>query len=606
MNSGDHGVGSELGSDNSDRVANDPAALLEAGIGHLRANRDLDALLCCRKALAVDPNHADSLHFMGFLSLRDNHHELAVEWTVRAIKQNPQPEYLVTLATALQGQGRYDEALRAFEKAVELRADDASLWVKLGAALEQAKRSSEALLCFQRALNFDPRNLEAAYRSAPLLHQSGRLEEALAHFNLCNELRPHHPLTLGMRSCVWRDLKRYEEYLADALDAHALAPQSLDLCINAGNALVLVDRFEDALQWLDRALARDPSSIPALENKAKALGGLHRFAEALSVCGQIKAIDPTNAKAGFNSAYYHLLLGDFEAGWSAREARWRVGGLPIHLPDGTAPVWLGGEAIRGKSVLLYSDEGLGDAIQFTRYVPMLAAQGARVTLVVQDALVPLLSGLPGLSHCLPKSAGSLPPADFRCPVMSLPLAFGTTTESIPPPVRLSAPAARRASWEARLGERTRPRVGLTWSGNPAHQDDRNRSIPLQMLLGILDAEATFVSLQKNPNPADRIVLLERTDIVDLTAHLTDFVETAALIGCLDLVITVDTSIAHLAGALGCPTWVLLPYTPDWRWQLNRDDSPWYPTVRLFRQSDKRDWREVLARVHGELLGFAAE
>jgi hypothetical protein len=192
-----------------------------------------------------------------------------------------------------------------------------------------------------------------------------------------------------------------------------------------------------------------------------------------------------------------------------------------------------------------------------------------------------------------------------CPVSSLPLAFGTRLENIPsafPYLPVSA-ESRVQAWEDRLGARDRLRVGLVWSGNPKHDNDHNRSIPLRLLTPILDADATFVSLQKDPRPDDRATLLERTEIIDLTAHLADFAETAALVSCLDLVISVDTSIVHLAGALGCPTWILLPYRPDWRWLLDRDDSPWYPTVRLFRQSAAREYGSVVDRIRTELLAM---
>jgi len=213
-------------------------------------------------------------------------------------------------------------------------------------------------------------------------------------------------------------------------------------------------------------------------------------------------------------------------------------------------------------------------------------------------------GFPGVSQCLPKNGSEGVPAfDFHCPITSLPLAFRTTLETIPAPTSyLPTPAQDlRQVWEERLGHHDGLRVGLVWSGNPKHGNDRNRSIPLRTLSRILDVDACFVSLQKDARSDDRAVLRERTDIIDLTAHLTDFVETAALISCLDLVITVDTSVAHLAGALGRPTWILLPHTPDWRWLLNRDDSPWYPTARLFRQTETRDYANVLDRVRRELL-----
>jgi hypothetical protein len=265
-------------------------------------------------------------------------------------------------------------------------------------------------------------------------------------------------------------------------------------------------------------------------------------------------------------------------------------------------MWLGKEPLDGKTILIHTDEGLGDSIQFVRYVPMVAALGARVILVVEDALCPLLSGLTGVWQCLPKSAGTMPAFDMYCPMASLPLAFGTKLETIPSatPYLPASAESRLQAWEDRLGPHDRLRVGLIWSGNPKHKNDYNRSIPLRMLARILDVDATFVSVQKDARPDDRATLLERSEIVDLTAHLTDFAETAALLSCLDLVITVDTSVAHLAGALGRPTWILLPYTPDYRWLLDRDDSPWYPTVRLFRQNETRDYASVLDQVRDQL------
>ena len=219
-----------------------------------------------------------------------------------------------------------------------------------------------------------------------------------------------------------------------------------------------------------------------------------------------------------------------------------------------------------------------------------------------------MDGLPGVSECLPLPGGPLPAFDLHCPLSSLPLALKTRLDNIPSAISyLPLPAeARVRAWEARLGSHDKLRVGLVWSGNPAHGNDRNRSIPLRRLSRILDVDATFVSLQKNPKASDQATLLEHTDIIDLTADLGDFSDTAALVSCLDLVITVDTSVAHLSAALGRPTWILLPYTPYYRWLLDRDDSLWYPTARLFRQSATRDYAEVLDRVRDELAALVAE
>jgi hypothetical protein len=274
-------------------------------------------------------------------------------------------------------------------------------------------------------------------------------------------------------------------------------------------------------------------------------------------------------------------------------------------PHFTQPKWCGTQDVDGRTVLLYAEEGNGDTIQFVRYAPDLAARGARVILAVQDALQPLLTGLPGVSLCVPRSS-PLPPFDLHCPICSLPFAFGTRLETIPSVTPYLPPPAqaRLQSWERRLRERLGHertcRVGLVWSGNPNHGNDRNRSVPLRTLLRLLDLDAAFVSLQKDARPEDQAIL-EQEGILDLTAGLSDFAETAALVSCLDVVITVDTSIAHLAGALARPVWIMLPYSPDFRWLLDRDDSPWYPTARLFRQAASRDWNEVIERVRNELV-----
>jgi tetratricopeptide (TPR) repeat protein len=582
--------------------ASTAAALYDTGLGHMQAGRYLDAQMCCEQALALDSSHTDTFHLMGLLALQAKQYDLAVAWLARAIRQDPQPVYLSSLGTALQRQGRYEEALKTFDKAVQLKPDDAELWINLGNVLIDLDRPSEAVLGFQHALKLNPSRWEAANNSGYLFFRLERFEEARAHFDLCDQLQPNHSLTLHMRALALRGLKRYEESLADNLRAHELDPADHNNCNNIGDALQSLGRQEEAAAWFDKAFARKPDFIEAINNKAFSLTQLHRFDEAFAIYERLNR-SGTNTPAGdWNLSLLQMLTGDFEAGWAGREARWNTPALTFAYPKFSQPKWLGQESIEGKTVLVHVDEGLGDTIHFVRYVPMVAARGARVILVVADAVYPLLSAMPGASQCLPLSAG--PPAafDMHCPIGSLPLAFRTKLDTIPSVASyLQPPAeAQMRAWEDRLGPHDRLRVGLVWSGNPAHENDHNRSLPLQTLSRILDADATFVSLQKDPKAGDKVFLVERTDIVDLTEHLTDFSETAALVSCLDLVITVDTSVAHLAAALGRPTWILLPYVPDYRWLLDRDDSPWYPTVRLFRQTETRDYASVLDRVRTAL------
>jgi tetratricopeptide (TPR) repeat protein len=581
--------------------ANTPAASCEAGLRHVRAGQYLDAQICCEHALAIDPGHAETLHLMGLLSLQSGQFDHAVEWISRALKQDPKAEYLYSLGTALRQQGRLEDALMAFDKAVQFKPDKAELWIGLGRVLGDLKRPADALLSFQHALKLNPRHWDAAQECGAALCVLERAEEALPYFKLCMDLQPNHAATLNNLTRCLLSLKRLDEALVENQRAYAHDSGNADACDNLGIILERLGREEEALIWLDRALALRPNFIDTLNNRALVLSKLHRFDEVVAMYHRVETLDPGNAQAKLGLGLLHLLMGDFEAGWSRHVARFKMSSSADY-PKFSEPMWLGEENIEGKTLLIHVDEGLGDTIQFARYVPLVAARGARIILVVLDAVHPLLSGLPGVWKCLPFSAGALPAFDMHCPLSSLPMVFGTRLDTIPSETSyLSAPPAGRVkAWRERLGHHDKLRVGLVWSGNPQHGNDHRRSIPLRSFLPILDVDADFVSLQKDPRPADRSVLQERSDVIDLTAHLTDFVETAALIGCLDLVITVDTSVAHLSAALGRPTWILLPYTPDYRWLLDRDDSPWYPTARLFRQGKTRNYENVLVRVRSEL------
>jgi len=583
------------------------AALYQAGLSQMQAGQYLDAQLSCQQALAVDPNHADTLHLMGLLAFQAKQHDHAVEWISRAIRQEPKTDYLTNLGSTLVNLGRCEEALKAIDKAVQLKPLDADLWRNLGNMLAKLERPADALLSYQHALKLNPRHFDAASKAGHLLHQSERFEEALVYFDLCDELEPNHLPTLQTRALTLYELRRFEEALASNKRALTLDSANVDICNSLGNVLRSLGRNEEALQWFDRALELRPNVAATITNKAIMLVELQRFDEAFAAYHRATAIDPGYAPAEWNLALLQVLTGNFEAGWAGREVRWKIPALSVHYPKFSQPMWLGKETIDGKTILINFDEGLGDTIQFARYVPMVAARGARVILVVQDALRPLLSELSGIAQCLPVSPSERPVFDMYCPISSLPLAFGTKLETIPSQTPyLPAPAeARVRAWEDRLGLRDKLRVGLVWSGNPKHGNDHNRSIPLRLLARILDVDATFVSLQKEPRPDDKVTLLEHTEIVDLTAHLTDFAETAALVSCLDLVISVDTSVVHLAGALGRPTWILLPFTPDYRWLLDRDDSPWYPTARLFRQTAAREYESVVDRVRSALLAMTS-
>ena len=330
-----------------------------------------------------------------------------------------------------------------------------------------------------------------------------------------------------------------------------------------------------------------------------ALAALNRHADALSSYGRVLTLQPDNADVHFNAALSLLTLGDYRRGFAEYEWRWKRAGYPPRT-DLRKPLWLGETPLAGKTILLHAEQGLGDTVMFARYAPLLARAGATVVMEVQPELKGLLTGLDGVAAVVGRGE-PLPPFDLHCPLTSLPFACKTELAGVPAEIPyLRADPARIEKWRPRLAGPL-PRVALAWSGRASHVNDRNRSLSLSQLSPLLEAEdVRFVSIQRELRPADAERLSREPRIIDLGAELADFTDTAAVLSLCELVICVDTSVAHVAGALGRPTFVLLPFQPDWRWTLDRATSPWYPATRLFRQPAPGDWASVIARVREEL------
>ena len=388
--------------------------------------------------------------------------------------------------------------------------------------------------------------------------------------------------------------------------ALALRSDYVEALVNRANVLHRVQRFNDALASYERAIALRPQA-EVLTNRGNTLQQLKRFDEALVSYRRAQALQEEYQPAHWNESLLLLLTGDWQRGWEKYEWRWKGEGAAGRSREFPKPLWRGADSIDGKTILLHGEQGFGDVIQFARYAALVRACGAHVVLEVHKALQELMTGRDGVSRVIARG-DALPYFDVHCPLLSLPLAFGTTVETIPSaiPYLKALPQAARI-WEAQLGRKDRPRVGIVWASNAKPDDDYNRSksMPARSLLPLFDVKATFVSLQKTISAADAAILDQCNDILNLGERLNDFSVTAALVSELDLVISVDTSVAHLAGALGKPIWVLLPFIPDWRWLLDREDSPWYPTARLFRQSENRKWDGVIDRVRVALHNFVA-
>ncbi|MCE9660510.1 MAG: tetratricopeptide repeat protein [Burkholderiales bacterium] len=566
------------------------AAVVDKGIVHLPEAADLHslsgnlnlhrgqleaAIAAYRRATAIDPAHPEAHYNCGIALLGAHRPAEALASFDAALRARPDyPAALSHRAGVLLQLGRPAEALAGYEQVVQLAPELTAAWIQKGRILRDAKRLDEALASFERALAAEPGNLDLVNDLGLVLRDLKRPLEALAAFDRALQAKPDFAEALSNRGLVLHELDRLDESLAAYDRSLQLRPDLADTHANRGNALQELGRHEEALAAYQRALE----------------------------------IKPGYEAVYLNESLSRLVLGDLPGGWPKYEWRWQNNSEAPPARQFSEPIWLGKEPLAGKTVMLYAEQGLGDTIQFCRYAKVLSEQGAKVLLRVQPPLVPLLQGLAGVERLL--VPGETPPRfDFHCPLLSLPLAFGTSLQSIPGGgaylhVSGSNFAGRLAAWQARLGPKDRPRIGLVWSGNAHHKNDRNRSIPLRTFARIVSPEARFVSLQNAAREADAAVLAQRGDIAWFGAELVDFAETAALVAQLDLVISVDTSVAHLAAAMGKPVWLLLPVNPDWRWLLEREDSPWYRSMRLFRQTRRGDWSDVVARIEQEIARLA--
>lgn len=503
-------------------------------------------------------------------------------------------------ATDLHTRGELDAAAALYLQIIRVEPQNFDALHMLGVYAYQTGDLASAHRLITQALRIDANDPLAHVHHSAVLQKQGRLEEALAAIQQALRLAPDHALALNNGAgLLVKDLKRPSEALP--LLEHALRLDDNDATAwnGMGYALVELRRYDDALLCLDRALQLRPDYALALYNQGNALQFQNRLEEAMRSYDAALAQTPDMVDAHFAQSTCRLLMGDLAQGLQQYEWRWAK---PVYLAlaqQYTQPQWKGG-SLANKTLLVYAEQGLGDTLQMVRYIPLLSAQGARVILQVQDPLVPLMPLLEGLGGAtVIGKQQALPAHDLRIPLMSLPAVLDRIPADVP---YLQADAARSAQWQARLGATATlaTRIGLAWAGNPKHDNDGARSIPLRKMLCLLQPGLEFIALQRDLSATDRLLLAGEPALRSHAAAQKDFAETAALVAQLDLVICVDTSVAHLAGAMGKPVWLLLPYAPDWRWMLEREDSSWYPTMRLFRQQRPGDWDEVLDRVDAAL------
>jgi tetratricopeptide (TPR) repeat protein len=513
----------------------------------------------------------------------------------------------------LHDMGHLEAALASYDSAVALRDAYAQAHYNRGNVLRDLRRPAEALASYDKAIALKADYFEAYSNRGSTEEALGRTEAALASYTRALAINSERAALYLNRANLLSKLRRFEAALADYDRAIALDAESAAAHCNRGNALRELERPAEALASYDRAIALDRDYAQAHCNRGLVLAQLHRLDDALSSYGAALRLRPDYPQALYNRAFIALLRGDFAAGWRDHERRFDdvAGGNIEDHGDLRQPRWRGAEPLAGRTILLRAEQGFGDTLQFCRYAPRVAEKGATVILEVPRPLVSLLHSLEGVSTVIARGE-PLPSTDCWCPMLSLPLAFGTTVETIPARIPYLRSDPRRIRfWSELLGRRTKPRVGLAWAGGlrPNQPDhwaaDRRRNIPLLELAALNHPAIEFYSLQKGqPAEAELAGALaagwDGPPLKDFTAHLQDFADTGALMEHLDVVISVDTSTVHLAGALGRPVWLLNRYDTCWRWLLERADSPWYPTMRIFRQERAGDWGSVIARVRAEL------
>ena len=582
----------------------DAQSIFEQALAFHRAGLLTEAEQLYRHILETHPASFDCRHLLGVITYQRGDYAAAVAQIDLALKINSDvADAHLNRGNALKKLKRLDEALDSYDTAATLKPDDPTILNSRGSTLRELKRFSDALADFDAAIARKPDFSEAFNNRGNTHKDLERYDRADADFAQAIALNHNNADAYSNRGNLNKARGRYDAALADYDKAIAIAPRNAEAFYNRGTAMLGLDRPEAALADFERALALRPGYDGALYNHGIAQMNLGRIDAALADFDSLIGREPDRADAHWARALCNLLLGSYREGWVDYERRVDTDAVLSPWRSCGKPQWSGDTVLAGKTLVLHSEQGFGDTIMAARYLRKPLALGARVIADVPPALAPLMAQIDGIT--VVTTGEAMPAFDLHCPLMSLPHAFNTTVATIPAEVPyLRAPAGHIAKWRSRLPQTDALRVGIAWGGNPDHRSDKTRSIGLAEMLALLArSDVELVSLQKDLRAGDTELMQGERRVRHLGSDIATFADTAAIMAHLDLVISVDTSVAHLAGALAKPVWILLPFVPDWRWMLDRDDSPWYPTARLFRQHAIADWAGVMARVVAELAAF---
>ncbi len=557
--------------------------------------------------LAANPQDSDALHLLGVTLFQQGFLETALKLISESVEINPDDFIAFTnLGNVYQGMNRHQDAINCYDNALTIdpRQPNAATHNNRGLALQSLGRENEALASYDAAIHADNEYVEAHFNRGNSLYAFGRYEAALTSLEHVLALRPAYAEAHNNKGNLLHKLHRETEAIASYDDAITLRPGYEQAYFNRGVALQFLDLNLEALASYSNAIKIKPDYAAALNNQGNTYQNLNLYQKALNVYLSAQMIEPAYGDAHWNEALCRLKIGDFENGWIKYEWRWDNS---ISNPSKVkiyGMLWDGKESLKGKTILLLAEQGLGDTIQFSRYAKMVAQLGATTVIYLHPSLSGLLKdafeGVAIISETRDE------PYDYYCPLLSLPMLFNTSLSTIPASdAYLFGNVSTNTSWKNKLGKKTSLRVGINWSGSKHNSNDHARSIPLPGFLKLLRPDVQWYCLQKEISESDQI-LLKRHGVAHFEDELTSFSETASLIKQMDIIISVDTAVAHLAAALGKPTWILLAHNADFRWLLGRSDSPWYPSVQLFRQPAIGDWASVISQINRQIIFYMSE
>ena len=611
---------------------------LAMAVQHQQAGRLQAAEQIYRQILRADPNQADALHLLGVLAYQMGKHEIAAEYIGRAIGFNGnaaafhnnlgeayramhrlpeaiacyrraldlQPDFAEAhnnLGNALSDQGKLDDAVARYRRALELKPDYAEAHNNLGLAFKGQGKLEEAVACYRRAMDLKPDYAAAHSHLGNALTDQGMLDEAVACCRRALELKPDYAEAHNHLGNAFRDQGKLDEAVVCYCRALELRPDYAEAHNNLGVAFMDQRKLDEAVACCRRALELKPDYAAAHNNLGLAFKGQGKLEEAVACFRQAVDLKPDYAEAHLNRSLLWLLSGTFAQAWPEYAWRWQTKGIDTRRRF-AQPLW-GGESLAGKTVLLHAEQGLGDTIQFIRYASVVKQQGGTVFVECPKPLLGLLEGCAGVDQLIGQGH-DLPAFDVHAPLLSVPGILKTSLETIPAKVPYLFPKpVLLEQWRKRLILVDGFKIGIAWQGNPKYRDDRWRSIPLRCFAPLAQIPGVrLIGLQTGVGTEQLAEVRDLFAVTELAGEVDQqsgpFMDTAAVMKNLELVITSDTALAHLAGALGVPVWVALPFAPDWRWLLARSDSPWYPTMRLFRQPSAGDWEGIFGEMHRAL------